>query len=756
MDRFNSLKNELIKVAYDMTEFFREAESVTGLSEQNFDSWKKTCENIQKQLPKEIIRVAAVGPIKSGKSTFVNALFKGDYLKRGAGVVTSIVTKIQRGAQLRATLYFKSWDEVNEEIQQALAFFPFLDKSTGDGAFDIRRKIDRNNLTEALDSLSSDQLITQSTRNINSVILSSYLKGYSSVESLLSTEEKSKLYEGIQFSEHRMFVGDEALAVYLRDIRLEIDSGAVGENIEIADCQGSDSSNPLHLAMIQDYLLLANMLVYVISSRTGLRQADIRFLSMIRQMGIMDNIIFAVNCDFSEHEAIDGLTLLVGKIRDELSILKPKPDLFAFSALFNLFKEQQVSGNLSKKDQERFEQWNAEKELSEFSDRETRRFEDFFKQKIINERYPLLLKNHLERLKLISNGMSQWTLINLDIIDGDDESAGQIISNIHKNREKMNRVKSMVKSTLDGCVQKTRIELRKDVDAFFDKKSGEVFLLVTEFIRRYSVSFEQYEEHLEIKGFTETLYAIYQEFRQALDNLMVEKINPKIIGFIKSEEKKIEGIFGAIAEPFEGMVTDALAEYENTLGRYEVSLSQKSLSGVNSPDIESIKRLIGLRIPAAAATMHYSARIKTEAVLRFGFYKILKVFKKIIKKPHREKEDDVYQALRVGIRRMKREMENSILFHFKNYRENIKFQYIFKLVDVVSNSYYEILLDRFQAYNTDLSELTDLIGEKRIDKERVYKILKEMETASNEMIKRINRVDRDMADINEKIVSLVN
>ncbi|MBW1898719.1 MAG: hypothetical protein JRI61_06620 [Deltaproteobacteria bacterium] len=185
-------------------------------------------------------------------------------------------------------------------------------------------------------------------------------------------------------------------------------------------------------------------------------------------------------------------------------------------------------------------------------------------------------------------------------------------------------------------------------------------------------------------------------------------------------------------------------------------MSQKSLSGGNLPDIKSIKRIIDLRIPAAVANMRYSVRIKTEAVLRFGIYKILKVFKKVIKKPHREKEDDVYQALRDGIRRMKRETENSILFHFKNYRENIKFQYIFKLIEVVSNSYYEALLDRFQAYNTDLSELTDLIGEKRIDKERVYKLLKETETASNEIIKRIDSVDGDMTGTNEEIVSLAN
>jgi hypothetical protein len=332
----------------------------------------------------------------------------------------------------------------------------------------------------------------------------------------------------------------------------------------------------------------------------------------------------------------------------------------------------------------------------------------------------------------------------MDIIAGNDENSGRMISNINRNREKMNRIKSMVKSTMDGCVQKTRSELRKDIDAFFDKKSGEVLMLITEFIRGYSVSGEQHEENLEIKGFTETLHTVYQEFKQALDHFMVETINPKIIGFIKSEESKIEEIFEGVAGPFEGMVADALAEYEKALGRYEIALSRKPSSGKNTPDIESIKRLTDLRIPAAAATMHYSAAIRTEAVLRLGFYRILKIFKKIIKKPHREKEDDVYQALRDGVRRMKREMENTILFHFKNYRENIKFQYIFKLVDMVSNSRYEVLLERFQAFNTDLSELAGLIGEKRIDKERVCTVLKETETATNEIMKRIGNVDRDM------------
>ena len=65
-----------------------------------------------------------IGPIKSVKSTFVNAFLESDYLKRGAGVITSIVTRIRQGDTPTATLYFKSWDDINREIQHAIVIFP--------------------------------------------------------------------------------------------------------------------------------------------------------------------------------------------------------------------------------------------------------------------------------------------------------------------------------------------------------------------------------------------------------------------------------------------------------------------------------------------------------------------------------------------------------------------------------------------------------------------------------------------------------
>ena len=139
MEPFRSLKIELLQVNQDFQALFSDIQSLPGMSDYSFRDWEKTCRGISKQIAEDIVRVAVVGPIKSGKSTFVNSLFRGDYLKRGAGVVTSIVTKIRTGKHLTAKLFFKFWDEINEEIEQALVLFPSLNWRSEGGRFEIRR-----------------------------------------------------------------------------------------------------------------------------------------------------------------------------------------------------------------------------------------------------------------------------------------------------------------------------------------------------------------------------------------------------------------------------------------------------------------------------------------------------------------------------------------------------------------------------------------------------------------------------------------
>jgi GTPase SAR1 family protein len=736
MNTYNSIKTELLKISEDISSLLSNAKSIPGMSDKSFTVWEKTTTGINKQLSEEIIRVAVVGPIKSGKSTFINSLFKGEYLKRGAGVVTSIVTRVRSGEKLRAKLLFKSWDEINEDMDQALALFPSLDWRTENDKFDIRHKKERTDLQEALNSLDPEHLIAKGTRNVNSVLLASYLEGFEKVKDLISLEINVKRYEDNLFGDHWNFVSDGSMAVYLKDVHLEIDSGDIENNIEIADCQGSDSPNPLHLAMIQDYLLLTNLIIYVISSRTGLREADIKFLSLIKKMGILDNILFIVNCDFSEHNSLYDLNALIEKIKEELMLITPAPDIYSLSALFNLFKAQ--NSMLSQKDRLRLEQWEGEKELSVFSDAETSRFEASFYNKVTRGSYALLLKNHIERLQIISSGIAHWVSFNQNILTKNTDSANDIVKNVKKHQIRMDQIKSVIKSTLDGSIQQIKRELKLEIDRYFDIRSGNVIRDIKEFIKSNSISYQQYEDDIKISGFSNTLYMIFQEFKQAFDTFMAETINPEVIRFVKKQETHIHEHLESIAGPFDVMVQDAIAKYNGMMGELGINRSNENIKKINLPDIRTIKSITGLTIPPVAAYMRYTAKMKTEATMRLGLYKVFKIFKKLLKKPIQRKNEGEMLALRDGVLRVKHEMEKSVISHLKDYQENIKFQYIYKLVEAESNSLYETLLDRFQIYGADLSSIVDLINNKMIDRDQTSEMMKTMAFDCSEMGKKIN------------------
>jgi GTPase SAR1 family protein len=263
------LKEDLLRAAGHMAELLTAARSIPGLSGTIRNDWEKTCHHISLPISRDRVRVAVVGSIKSGKSTFINAFLKGDYLKRGAGVVTSIVTRVRKGTELKATLYFKSWEEIHADLEHAMVLLPAMPAASEAASFDLRSAACRSALQAALAALGPDRLISNGTRNESSVLMASYLKGFESVRDIISTETVVRHYEGEEFGLHRDFVGNDSLAVYLKDIEIEINADVLDGNLEVADCQGSDSPNPLHLAMIQDYLLLTHLIIYAVGPVCG-------------------------------------------------------------------------------------------------------------------------------------------------------------------------------------------------------------------------------------------------------------------------------------------------------------------------------------------------------------------------------------------------------------------------------------------------------------------------------------------------------
>jgi GTPase SAR1 family protein len=743
MESYNYLKDEILKVNQDILALISKAKSMPGMTEPSFDDWEKTCQSLPIQISEDIIRVAVVGPIKSGKSTFLNSMLKGDYLKRGAGVVTSIVTRVRSGDRLRAHLFFKSWDEVNLEMEQALVLFPSQDWRTNNMKFDIRQEDVRRHIQTALKSLSSEQLISQDTRNLNNVLLTSYIKGFDNVYDIISAEDTTRDYAENNFAEHKRFVGDEELAVYLKDVQLEIPTQGLDGNIEIADCQGSDSSNPMHLAMIQDYLLRTHLIVYVVSSRTGLRQADIRFLSIIKKMGILDNILFVINCDFSEHESMKELQALVNKVQEELGLIKPDPEVYTFSALFNLFSSPLIS--LSEKDQLRMLQWKTEEELTDFSVSETGQFESAFNLKLSSRRDAILLKNHLERLSVILSGTENWIGINQDILARDSQSAQELIQKLNNHQERVDQMKTVLKTTITGAVTKIKKKLSADVNRFFDAHSGEIIKMIFEYIKNYKGLTKPVKGKADLTGVSRSMYLGYQDFKQSLDKFITEEINPEVIRFVKLQEKEIGKYFDMIIKPYSAMLTDTYDEYFRLMKKLGVSLNAEEQPAIGLPDMETQMQRTGLNPPKLVTTMNYSAKIKTAAILRLGVYSLQRNLKKLLKKPASKRAEVVRQALSGGTQQMKRETLKSIVEQLKDYRENLKFAFLLKLVENSAENLLDLMLDRFQLFFTDLAAVADRLDSTKTDKQRTSQLLKEMDHQTTEVKGSIGHLRRRIA-----------
>lgn len=736
-DTFNSVKSELLNINESLYSILSAVNDRTGTSDKRFKEWRKACTEIHKQISEDIVRVAVIGTIKSGKSTFVNSLFRGDYLKRGAGVVTSIVTRVRNGKALRAVLFFKSWDEINTDIEQAAIMLPAWERPSDAKPFDIRREKDRQYLRRILDGLSNELLITDGARNTGTVMLSLYLTGYDKISEMISADSATYEFSDDRFSEHQSFVGDDAMAVYLRDIELIINDDNIDSSIEIADCQGSDSPNPMHLAMIQEYLLRTHFLIYVISSRTGLREADIKFLSMIRKMGILENILFVVNIDFNEHESIEDLNNLTRKVREELSLIRQDPDVYTLSGLFNLFKAKSVT--LSRRDNLRLKQWMGEKDFTALSSSETKRFESSLNVKLTNERAGLLLKNHLERMDVMVTGVERWASMSRELLEKDVTGVAAVIKKMKRRQARMKQLKLLISSTFGGAKDDILKKLKSEVTQFFNNQPGNVMAQTSSFVSKYDISFEDYRDKLTSSGFSNTLYSVFQEFKQALDSYMTETINPEIVRFAGTMDNMIKTSLESVSGPFQEMASEELAELKASVSSAAADSETDAPSGKGLLDMTALKQITGISLPSSTAALQYTTKVKTEAVMRLGLYSTITLFKKVFKKPPKEEKEEQLHALADGFKLIKRETENSITFHFENYRENFKFQYAARLLDAAAAQLHQLLMERFQSYDTNISALEKMVQKKGKDREEMTNFL---ESASNDIHKIRNTINK--------------
>ena len=683
----------------ELTDAFEES---FGASDRQVQSWKKTLERIDVDPANKIVRISVVGAVKAGKSTFGNYFLGDDLLRRGAGVITAVVTRVLSGERLRAELKLKGLKQVQDEVLDALGILDPSEERFSSRTFRLDRAEDRAQVRAFLSEMTglgemSDDLIRQST------LLRAYLDGFEELKDILKADESEIRLEGEEVTGHRDFVGRETRAIYLKEALLTVPVKKLPRGVEIGDCQGSDSANPAHLAAVLEYLLESHFVIYLISSRTGVREADVKLIQALKSLQLSNQVFFLFNLDLGEHEGRSSVVQQIQRNESDLRSLGLGSDVYAFSVLYHLFSELE-SSRLSGKDELRMALWKEDLELIALSEENEARFRRDFENLIEKERYELQINKANTALSGLLRTMKEFLEFRGTLV-GKSKSEMEESARVLKARQSSIRdTPGVVRNALDGVKSKLNGEIKRDVDQFFDGKFGAPVIAMLSLIDTFDPRMDTLEAS---SGVSRSLVVFYRKLSESLQRHVQEEFNLKLIEFAKKRVTRIrEEYFRQIGSYIE--VLDQLfenyAQEMKVLAPGFVSRSFQAAAPSRSRDWKP---------KIFNPEFHFHAKARAEVFLRIGWGKTFEgvrtLTRKIMKKDAGEEQDRLNNLILSGQGVIRKCLREELLEQLSDYRENLKYGFFLKASEMIADEIYKEVEQYIEENLLDLTQMEDLI-----------------------------------------------
>ena len=641
--------------------------------------WLKVLSQVQAHVAEDTSRLAVVGAVKSGKSTMINALVGQDLLKRGAGILTAMITRVQPGPEPRALLKFKEWPEINGEIHRALGLLPnprLMERAT---PLDLQVSEDRELLAQVLAEAQGADLWSGGSLDQNYLLLKSYLNGYDLLKDLLPPSGVLSL-SGLELARHRELVTREATAVFLQDVLLTIPIPWAAAGIELGDCQGSDSPIPQHLAQVLAYLIKSDLVLYVISSRVGLRQADFLFLGELKRMGLALHILTLLNLDLGEHGSLNEVVRTKHRLIQELAAWHPDPRLYAFSALKLLLERRRARGeSLDAKEAALLTVWATDPESAAFSDQEFAKFETELQAAVRDLRTRRLAGGSLSQVQMVARGIREQLELTQDLLVKGLEAIKEMESRLEARRRPLKATMETLRETLEGAGHRLKKALRGRVDATMDSHAGQVGMAVKDFIQNFEPEWDRLFPPESTVLFRPALYQLFQEFAKQLAHFVTSEVNITLVEFIRGQEEWLRQELSQLWEPLFLALQEAIALYYREIADLGLPGTPPTL------EVAAISRPQGLEVPLLILEQVPGWHWAREVWVRSGVGFLGRFFQALKQRlgwgakvdPRRQLLRDLNRALAA----LKDWLQEEVRHQMVDYRERLKFQYFFPLVD---------------------------------------------------------------------------
>lgn len=667
----NRCLDDLKEMAWAWSQIFPQAESPA-------QHWLKVLSQVQAHLWEDCLRVAVVGTVKAGKSTLVNALVGHDVLARGAGILTAMVTRVISGSEPQAVLRFKGWEEIHGEVAQSLGLLPNDRLVERASPLDLRNDSDRELLSQILADGETAGYWRGGSLNQDYLLLKAYLEGYPLVADYLSQGSLHTLV-GPSLSSHQELVSRQATAVYLKDVSLTIPSPWLPVGLELGDCQGSDSPMPQHLAQVLTYLLRCDLVLYLVSSRVGLRQADFHFLGELKRLGLAPYIRFIINLDLTEHRNLEEINSLIKRSGEEISAVVSGAALYAFSALKLLFERRQERGEkLDTPEGALLSVWAGKGGMLAFSDSEAQRFSADFTGAIQKLRSQRLSGGSLAQARMVAKGLAEQLGLVQDLLSRDQSAFQELAQRLRERRQPLEATRHSIKQTLKGAGDHLKQVLKGQITGALDLQSGLASSLAG-FIRGYEPDWRELVPPENARPFRLLLYQMFQEFQKEVSRFVAGEFTRQVLEFIRAQETQVRQELAQICTPLSLALQEALTLYYREIAALGLAAS------LAAPALEFPPPPQNLELPVMTFQVEQGWRWAGEAYVRSG----LEVFKRAWRyvkgrlgvKAVTDPRAQVLGELQRALAAMQTWFLEQARLQVLDYGERLKFRYFFPLID---------------------------------------------------------------------------
>ncbi|WP_347550257.1 dynamin family protein [Pseudalkalibacillus hwajinpoensis] len=367
------------------------AEELKGLP--GFDNTREMLMKRAEKLTNKSYTVALFGAFSAGKSSFANALIGESVLPSSPNPTTATLNRIcpvtDRHTHKTATIFYKTEDELLEDLQHSLSYF-------GENTFSIE---------DSLRIITNGKLFLRESADTkpHALFLRAVLEGKKELDYLGKEKE-------VTMDEYSDMVVNEAKACFISSISLYYDCPLTKEGITLVDTPGADSINARHTGVAFQYMKSADAILYVTYYNHAFSKADREFLiqlGRVKDVFEMDKMFFLLNAaDLAENGG--EIQLVLDHVANQLQQYGIRqPSLYPVSSLAGMLDSKD---NLEEGEQ-RF--------LSNLPERLKRKggitvFETRFYQFIRSDLSKMAVESNLSELERVQKLLQQW-LVNFEM-----------------------------------------------------------------------------------------------------------------------------------------------------------------------------------------------------------------------------------------------------------------------------------------------------------------------------------------------------